>query len=120
MGVPVDLAERFERHVAEPTAHGCLMWTAGHLPRGYGRVWVDGRMAYAHRVAYAMYYGEVPDGMDLDHLCRNPACVNPLHLEPVTRRVNLLRGRTLVAAHASDRDCGFADCKNCRRFKAAS
>jgi hypothetical protein len=93
----------------------CWIWQGAIDPNGYGRFHFDGRMLGAHRVAYTLLVGEVPDGMDLDHLCRTRDCVRPSHLEPVTRQVNLLRGDTLTAAHAERRDCGHTGCRSCRR-----
>lgn len=81
----------------------------GGLAGGYGRVtWAEnGRMRYglAHRVMYTHELGPIPDGLDLDHLCRNRACCNPDHLEPVTRQTNLLRGETIPAARAQVTHC---------------
>ncbi|MEV4271931.1 HNH endonuclease signature motif containing protein [Micromonospora aurantiaca (nom. illeg.)] len=59
----------------------------------------------AHRIAYEMKRGPVPDGLELDHLCRNRRCVRPAHLEPVTRRTNLLRGETIPARLAERTHC---------------
>jgi len=62
---------------------------------GYGKVGLGRRgdgVGYVHRVVYQMLVGPVPEGMDLDHLCRNRACCNPDHLEPVTRSENNRRG----------------------------
>ncbi|MDQ3028986.1 MAG: HNH endonuclease [Actinomycetota bacterium] len=72
----------------------CWTWTAYIDSAGYGRFRTGGRtgqMEGAHRVAYRLLIGEVPDGLELDHLCRNPGCVNPWHLEPVTHAVNSRR-----------------------------
>lgn len=69
----------------------CWEWTDS-LRGGYGRLKVDGHYIPAHVFAYQTFIGPVPDGLDLDHVCRNRACVNPLHLEPVTRSVNVRRG----------------------------
>lgn len=83
----------------------CWLWTAARSTAGYGRVQWKGRLQQAHRVAYEMAYGPIPDGLDLDHLCRNRACVRPTHLDPVTRQVNLLRGETVPAALVSRTEC---------------
>lgn len=70
---------------------GCWTWT-GVLSDGYGQVWNEGRMVGVHRVVYEAAYGPIPDGLVIDHLCRNPSCVNPLHLEAVTQSENARRG----------------------------
>lgn len=96
---------------------GCWLWSAAvDSTTGYAKFHAERRVVNAHRWAYEHYLGPVPEGLDLDHLCRVRHCVNPLHLEPVTRRENLLRGATLTAAHAAGRDCGSRTCSNCRRF----
>jgi hypothetical protein len=72
----------------------CWLWTAAHIPLGYGMFWNGHRLMCAHQFAYELLVGPVPDGSELDHLCRTPACVRPDHLEPVTHRVNMQRGNT--------------------------
>lgn len=69
----------------------CLVWT-GAKAQGYGRLYRDNGSALVHRIAYELVHGPIPTGMDLDHLCRNRACFNPDHLEPVTRGENVRRG----------------------------
>lgn len=72
---------------------GCWVWPGAKNSQGYGRIGAGGRTwAYTHRVVYEALVGPIPDGLDLDHLCRNPSCCNPAHLEPVTRTENSLRG----------------------------
>jgi hypothetical protein len=66
----------------------CWLWRGSITPNGYGRLGKD----YAHRLSYQMAKGEIPAGLDLDHLCRVRSCVNPDHLEAVTRAENLRRG----------------------------
>lgn len=90
--------DRFWLYVLKASAEECWLWTGGNNGV-YGVFTVDGRRAhtrreYAHRFSYEMHVGEIPDGLVIDHLCRTPLCVNPNHLEPVTRRENLLRSPT--------------------------
>lgn len=93
----------------------CVVWTAYKLPNGYGRVAWKGAPRLAHRVAYEAQVAAIPDGLMIDHLCRNRACVNVSHLEPVTNQVNILRGETIMAAHAAK-----THCKNGHSFDEAN
>lgn len=73
--------------------NGCWVWQRVRDRHGYGRTHREsGKTALAHRVYYERLVGPIPDGLQLDHLCRNHACVNPEHLEPVTNRENVIRG----------------------------
>ena len=74
--------------------NGCWIWTGGKAGGGYGHMNIGGakgKSVPAHRFAFEHFKGKIPEGMQLDHLCRNRACVNPDHLEPVTQRTNTLR-----------------------------
>lgn len=73
---------------------GCWYWIGAHDGRRYGQIQVKGtrRVIRAYRFGYERFVGPIPEGMNLDHLCRNHACVNPAHLEPVTHRENMRRG----------------------------
>lgn len=85
---------------------GCWTWTAAKIRTGYGRFSIGvGNHVYAHRFAYEDLVGPIPDGLTLDHLCKNRACVNPKHLEPVSLRDNILRGDSPSAAHARKTHC---------------
>lgn len=71
---------------------GCWVWARGPGPSGYGVKSVNGKRVRAHRHYYEQAKGPIPDGLQIDHLCRNPACVNPEHLEAVTQAQNTRRG----------------------------
>lgn len=71
---------------------GCWIWTQHIDASGYGHAWANGRTQKAHRVMYERTHGPIPAGLELDHLCRNRACVNPEHLEPVSKAINVQRG----------------------------
>lgn len=84
---------------------GCWVWQGSLNADGYGCLRVDKRWHLAHRWLYEQLRGSVPIGLDLDHLCRNRACVNPDCLEPVIRKVNLLRGEGFAAQRAQQTHC---------------
>lgn len=70
----------------------CWLWTGAVSSTGYSNFWIFHKYLTGHRYLYTQWVGEIPEGLDLDHLCRNRSCVNPAHLEPVTRSENVLRG----------------------------
>ena len=88
------LEDRFWAKVAKSHKDGCWLWT-GTTSGGYGRI-CEGtpsrRMLPSHRVAYELLVGPIPDGLEIDHLCRVTRCVNPAHMEPVTHQENTRRG----------------------------
>ena len=104
----------------------CWLWQRGRDGSGYGRVRANGKQTGAHRVAYVLRKGLIPAELEIDHLCRQPLCVNPDHLEAVRHQVNVLRGVSLSAQHARQTVCqnghpftaGWGQ-RVCRQCKAA-
>lgn len=97
--------QRLLAKVERDTQTGCWNWTASRVPAGYAQFRLHGRRDYGHRAAYELLVGPIPAGLQLDHLCRNRGCVNPDHLEPVTNRVNGLRGVSPCAVNAAKTHC---------------
>lgn len=84
---------------------GCWTWGGWHSPEGYGFMRSQGRDQPAHRVVYEFLREPIPDGLILDHLCRNRGCVNPWHLESVTTAVNIRRGTSPPALNVHKTYC---------------
>lgn len=105
MGETLTLEQRFWAKVNKGEADECWLWTGWKFVTGYGRMKIRGRAVPAHRLAYELLVGAIPDGLTIDHLCRNHACVNPAHLEPVTHRENVLRGISPSARQARQTHC---------------
>jgi len=90
---------------AEKAKGGCWLWT-GHInDGGYGTITRNRRNIKAHRFAYETFRGPIPEGMEIDHLCRVRHCVNPDHLEVVTKKTNILRGVSFAAINARKTHC---------------
>ena len=131
----VRVAERVKARV-EVTPGGCWEWLGYRDRKGYGVFSINDRPTRVARASYEAFVRPIPDGLTIDHLCRNPPCVNPDHLEPVSRGENVLRGDTLTAKNKNATECpkghayddkntytdsrGKRSCKTCRRAEAKS
>jgi len=127
--------DRFYKKLSPPDENGCRKWTGSKTRDGYGRFWMEGKNTTAHRAAYLIEVGPIPDGLDLDHVkargCRSRLCTTVAHLEPVTSRENNLRGDSPTAQNARKTQCdkghpfdeantrirgaGRRECRTCHR-----
>jgi hypothetical protein len=104
------LPARFRSKYSENADTGCWDWSGTLLGNGYGQYYVGGGQknrvqVLAHRFAFECCRGAIPEGLCIDHLCRNRGCVNPDHMEPVTRGENVLRGVGRSAKNARKTHC---------------
>lgn len=128
------IAGRFWEKVDKGEPNGCWLWLGTKWRKDYGGFRLSNspnRGAQAHRVAYELMIGPIPDGLTIDHLCRNHACVNPAHMEVVSNRVNILRGEGRAAQQHRQTHCirghsfdllntyyypsGRRECRECHR-----
>ena len=100
------IGERLMRKIATDEQTGCWNYTGAIRRNGYGSIGSVGKTFLAHRVEDEYHRGPIPEGLHLDHLCRNRACVNPYHLEPVPVRVNVVdRSIGITAFNARKTHC---------------
>lgn len=129
------LPPKLQKRIRVDEASGCWLWVGHIIKEGYGRM----AAIPAHRVVYEAAIGPIPTGLDIDHLCRVRHCVNPAHLEPVTRSENLRRGigpalnrrRSKLITHCRHgheftpdntyihKTTGHRNCRECARLRAA-
>ncbi len=100
---PRPALERFEAMIDR--SGECWQWTGSIRPNGYASFYVDNKTTSAHRFAYTAFIGPIPEGLVIDHLCRNRSCVKPAHLESVPQRQNVLRGASVTAEVVRRNSC---------------
>lgn len=94
--------ETFWKHVDRSGGdNACWPWTSWMNSKGYGKFKLCGWHSSAHRIAYAVTHGEIPEGYDIDHICNNRACCNPSHLQAISHRENVLRSENTIAGRQS-------------------
>lgn len=120
------LIDRFLAKVSPEPNTGCWLWTGSVSSKGYARIWVGGKLALAHRVASMAAGHNLFEGCEVDHKCAVKCCVNPDHLEPVTRQENnrryrasagiidvCARGHPMFGANLKLRADGRRQCRSC-------
>lgn len=128
----------FWQRVDQPALDACWRWRGSHDLNGYGRLRWHGRDQQAHRIAYQLAVGPIPDGLELDHVrargCVHRDCCNPAHLEAVTHRENIMRSDAPLAINARKTQCsrghelagvnlyvrsnGYRQCRACASLRA--
>jgi hypothetical protein len=97
--------QRFWAKVSPGDPDECWLWRGSVNSEGYGRIRINRVHYAAHRLAYELLVGPIPEGLHIDHLCRVRSCVNPSHMEPVPCRINVLRGVGVAAQNSRKAFC---------------
>lgn len=129
----MSLPKRFVSKFVVNKKSGCWVWQASKRD-GYGRYHHDNKWTQAHRYAYEKLCGEIPPNLQIDHICRNRACVNPNHMEIVTQQENIRRGKSPFIINSQRTHCinghefntentiidanGYRRCRACHRKRA--
>lgn len=124
---------RFTNQIIKGNADECILWIGKVNNMGYGQFCLAGVFVLAHRYSYEQAKGVIPEGLVLDHLCGNPRCVNPAHLEAVTQADNLRRGKGFAGLNYKKTTCpnghvytgdttlfnkqGWRECRICRQAR---
>lgn len=124
---------RFSRHVTPEPNTGCWLWTGADNTIGYGKMRhpETGKCDYVHRYAYEVIVGVIPEDLEIDHICNIRSCVNPDHMELVTRQENVRRrrdrlrqrpychnGHEMTSENTYFDKNGWRTCRTCRNNNA--
>jgi hypothetical protein len=112
------LVTRFNDKVEKTSS--CWVWKNAKDKDGYGIFWDQTKIIKAHRFSYQLFKDKIPQGLQINHLCKNTSCVNPNHLEVVSCRENLMKGDTIAKQNAEKTHCKRGhefNNKNTRFFK---
>lgn len=130
-----DLETLTRRWFTQGHPHECWPWRGRSISQGYGQLRHDGKTHKAYRLVYELLVGPIPQGLEIDHICRNRICVNPTHLEPVTKHENWRRSDCPTAVNARKTHCpaghayddvnartyrGFRYCRACERARSTA
>lgn len=125
--IRLNLIDRFNSKIIK--TGNCWEWISLKSTNNYGIFRLNNKNYSSHRLSYELYKGKIPEGLVIDHLCKNTLCVNPDHLEAVTQKINLYRGNTVTLNHSKKTHCpqgheysgknlylyeGSRYCKTCR------
>lgn len=127
------MTDRFSVKYKVDAKTGCWVWTGSKQPSGYATLWNGARPEQGHRISYRMFCGDIPDGHEIDHVCRNRSCVNPDHLRAVSHRENMRCSDTVMGRNAAKSHCkrghllsgdnlkiirGSRQCRECMNLRA--
>ena len=97
--------KRLESKFDRTNDGSCWVWKGPTTIWGYARFWLRRKGVYAHRLMYTLYRGPIPNGLILHHVCKNPSCVNPNHLTPISNKKNILWGNSPSAVNFRKTHC---------------
>lgn len=99
------IRDYMENYIQYEPNTGCSLWIGDNVKGGYGRICINRKKLLAHRVMYYLYKGDIPKSMTIDHVCNNPFCVNPIHLQAISMKDNTMRGSSFSKINSLKTHC---------------